>query len=307
MEFFQEGNGATWTLIADQSPGHPGNSYPIVSVEGCGLDSNGGSTIGIIGQFPEDDGDLNIGIFCGTYVGSYDPNDKLAVPGGVGPNHDIEADLEIEYTIRFQNTGTAPARTVLVLDTLDPWLDISTFRMVSLSHTANWQVLAGGVLQVEFPDINLPDSTSDEPNSHGFIRFAIYPDQSIQPGARIEGRAAIYFDFNPPIITNTVFHTISEEMYGVVAIDELLGQEVIGLEVFPNPFREKTTFRMEERLGPDAEFALRNLQGQIVHQIRPGRVREFEVRPGNLPAGVYFFRLGDGSGASATGKLMIYR
>lgn len=307
LEFFEPGNGATWTLVADQSPGHPGNSYPIISVEGCGTDTLGNISLGFVPQFPLDDNELNIAVYCGTYLGAYDPNDKLATPEGIGPLHAIEKDQEIDYTVRFQNTGSFFAFNVIVFDTLDPRLDLTTFRMTATSHPANWQILPGGILRVEYPDINLPDSTRDEPNSHGFFRFSIFPDQSLQPGDRFEGRAAIYFDFNPPIITNTVFHTISDTMYGVVSVDTPRTRETLPITVYPNPFRERTTFRLTEPLQKGAQFELRNLSGQLVYRQDVGPVREFDIAPGALPSGLYFFRLQDARGRPATGKLLLQR
>ena len=41
---------------------------------------------------------------------------------------------ELTYTIRFQNTGTAPAQDIYVLDTLDANLDWSTLKIKNMSH-----------------------------------------------------------------------------------------------------------------------------------------------------------------------------
>ena len=306
LEIRQDGRGSTWTLIADQSPGHPGSSNPLVSIEGCGTNNIGQITLGVLPQMPQDDNDPHISIHCATYVGSYDPNDKLAFPIGFGPDHSIEPDIEIEYLIRFQNTGTFPAQRVVLLDTVDTGLDLSSLRVLGASHNYNWQLHPNRELFVEFPAIMLPDSATDEPNSHGFFKFALTPVSSAMPGQRIENRAAIYFDYNPPIITNRVFHTIADDMF-VVAIEEAFGADALALEVFPNPFREVARFRVQESLGQNAHFELRNLQGQLVMQLAPGDVREFEIQPGNLPAGIYLFHLQDSQGRTASGKMIRHR
>ncbi|MBK9629215.1 MAG: hypothetical protein IPO56_16370 [Flavobacteriales bacterium] len=41
----------------------------------------------------------------------------------------------------------------------------------------------------------------NEPRSHGFVTFRIRPRTPVLPGTVIENIANIYFDFNPPVIT----------------------------------------------------------------------------------------------------------
>lgn len=303
--FFRTANGSTWTLTAPQSAGHPTSVAPLSSLEGCGLDSSGGYSKGILPQMPQDDSDGSISIFCSTYLGSYDPNDKRALPTGLGDFREIEVEEEIDYMIRFQNTGTFPAQNVVIIDTLDPNLDWTTLDLVSASHPYTWQLKPGGVLEVTFANINLPDSTNDEPNSHGFVKLSIYPDSTLQPGDMFRNRAEIYFDFNPAVITNMVFHTISSQMFGIVSIDEAVEGLAYQLEAYPNPFKEEVHFRTEELLGPGATFTMLDIRGNTVHQQRPGRVKEFTVSPPSLPAGLYFFRLQDETGRSAHGKLIL--
>ena len=49
----------------------------------------------------------------------------MAIPTGVGPEHLLAANRPIEYTIRFQNTGTDTAFRVLLTDILPPnWMSI---------------------------------------------------------------------------------------------------------------------------------------------------------------------------------------
>ena len=62
-------------------------------------------------------------VVCG-----YDPNDKYAVPEGYSEEHFILPDGAIEYRIRFQNTGNAPAEDIVIVDQLDlDVLDLNTF------------------------------------------------------------------------------------------------------------------------------------------------------------------------------------
>jgi hypothetical protein len=80
-----------------------------------------------------------------TVTNSLDPNDltasTLAAPYQVLPL----TDKKITYQIRFQNTGTDTAFTVVVVDTLSDRLDWSTFRMIGTSHPGRVLIIDTGV------------------------------------------------------------------------------------------------------------------------------------------------------------------
>ena len=54
-----------------------------------------------------------------------------------------------------------------------------------------------------FPMIKLVDSIKNEPKSHGYIVYKIKAKPNVQVGDVIKNTAAIYFDYNLPIYTNT--------------------------------------------------------------------------------------------------------
>jgi uncharacterized repeat protein (TIGR01451 family) len=140
---------------------------------------------------------------------AYDPNDKQVFPEGYSEAHYIANDTILEYLIRFQNTGNAPAIDVIVRDTLDQNLDLSTFQLVVNSHSVFTTVdPTTRELEFYFQDIMLPDSVSNEPESHGLISFKIRPEAGLPLLTELNNTAAIYFDNNPPIITNTTWSTI---------------------------------------------------------------------------------------------------
>ena len=65
-----------------------------------------------------------------------------------------------------------------------------------------------GLVEFLFENILLPDSTTNEPTSHGFITYQIQPNPDISDFTTINNFAGIFFDFNDPIITNTVTNTM---------------------------------------------------------------------------------------------------
>ncbi|MBK7483867.1 MAG: T9SS type A sorting domain-containing protein [Flavobacteriales bacterium] len=137
-----------------------------------------------------------------TITGAYDPNDKLAyTSSGSTEVWDVNADEWIDYTIRFQNTGTDTAFTVLITDSLPETLDPGSIIVGAASHNFTWELRDQGTLKFFFQNILLPDSNVNEPRSHGFASFRIKPHEPVLPGSTIENTANIYFDFNPPVIT----------------------------------------------------------------------------------------------------------
>ncbi|MCB0767294.1 MAG: hypothetical protein KDB95_08805 [Flavobacteriales bacterium] len=144
-----------------------------------------------------------------TITGAYDPNDKLATTSsGSTSIWSIDEDEWIDYTIRFQNTGTDTAFHVVITDTLPSDLDPASVIIGAASHTFSWQLRDAGTLKFLFPNILLPDSNVNEPQSRGFVSFRIKPRDPVIPGSVFANTANIYFDFNPPVITEPSVLTV---------------------------------------------------------------------------------------------------
>lgn len=169
----------------------------------------------------------NLDQVAGSAVTSLDPNEKYVNTTNLTPA-EVLTGKPLEYTVVFQNTGTAPAVNIVVKDTLDADLDLGTFEMIGTTHPYTLQV-SNGVAIWSFTGIMLPDSTTDEPASHGGIHYRITPKTSLVLGDEVSNRADIYFDYNPPVLTNTVVTTVSEASAIASA-----GQ-VTGITAYPLP------------------------------------------------------------------------
>ena len=75
----------------------------------------------------------------------------------------------------------------------------------------NYTLSDEGVLQFNFPQIFLPDSTTDYEWSNGYIMYSIRPDSTLNDFILMENTAHIYFDFNPAIVTNTTINSVVDE------------------------------------------------------------------------------------------------
>ncbi|MBK7936062.1 MAG: SprB repeat-containing protein [Lewinellaceae bacterium] len=208
-------NGATWRIEAEQTPGFPVPGLVAAAIEGCG----GLNTPGLINVYAQSDNAITYDQDCSEVVASCDPNDKTAVPLGFGDQHLIRANEVIEYKIRFQNTGTDTAFQVVIVDTLSPLLDARTLETGASSHPYHLEIYPGGILHFVFRPIALPDSNINEVASHGYVKYKIAQQPDLPDGTVIENTAAIYFDENEPVFTNTAFHTIG---YPFVHYDSLV-------------------------------------------------------------------------------------
>jgi uncharacterized repeat protein (TIGR01451 family) len=133
-----------------------------------------------------------------------DPNDKLVEPNiPEEENYTLFGDT-LRYTVRFQNTGNDTAFTVRIVDQLSPDLDPASFRLIASSHPCSASLDAHGKLVFLFENILLPDSTTNEPESHGFVKFGILPHAGLPENTVISNDANIFFDANAPILTNAV-------------------------------------------------------------------------------------------------------
>ncbi len=164
-------------------------------------------------------------------IGSYDPNDITCIEGPAVLIDDV--DKYLHYVIRFQNTGTASAINVKVNHTLDSQLDWTTLQLEAMSHNGRTTITDGSLVEFMFNNIRLPYSAANEAGSHGFIAFKIKPKTAtIDLGDTVNATAAIYFDFNPPIITNTASTTYVDAL-SVDSFDRDL------LIVYPNPAKDQ--------------------------------------------------------------------
>jgi len=139
-------------------------------------------------------------------VCAYDPNDITELTGW-RPEGFVLDGQELYYHVNFQNTGNAPAHNVRVEIPLDDLVVPESFRFAQSSHPVTWSI-ENQLLTFFFNHINLPDSASFPEESKGYVQFFIDPLSGLAPGTEINHTGYIYFDFNPPIITNTELTTI---------------------------------------------------------------------------------------------------
>jgi uncharacterized repeat protein (TIGR01451 family) len=237
-------------------------------------------------------------ITCDTIRGSYDPNEKRVEPSKGLTKTEIAAGKPLTYTIYFQNTGTYEADRVRITDKLDTALNWQTLRLLQASHeVSSFNLLPGGLLEVVFNHIALPDSNSNEPGSHGFVQFSIERNKQFSQFDVIENKASIYFDFNDPIITNTVAVWVVPEP---VAVFESTGTKggSPSLDISPNPANAYFMVHTLNQLHGQGELQVIDLTGRVCHRQKVTDCAvPIRVETAGMASGIYLVRVADAQGA----------
>jgi uncharacterized repeat protein (TIGR01451 family) len=230
-----------------------------------------------------------------TISTSFDPNDKQALTSSRSSSsiYYLGMDNWIDYTIRFQNTGTSTAFNISITDSISPLLDMTSFSLQAASHAFQATLLPGRALRFYFPYIMLPDSGTDMAGSQGFISFRLRPVGSVTPGTVLSNAADIYFDFNEAVHTNDAVLTV-EETTGLSPLENTT------LHLHPNPATDALWLDLPSGIQRIDLFAADGrlvLSGYINAANVPINVRE-------LPAGVFNVRATDGSGVVRHARFM---
>lgn len=172
----------------------------------------------------------NIDSLVQVVSAAFDPNDKRVSDELIAPGM-----RDLDYHIRFQNTGNDTAYRVVVVDTLDLRLPINKIVMKSASHAYSINA-QNNILLWEFDNIRLPDSTTDLAGSQGYIRFSAELTPGLGIGDSVLNDAQIYFDFQKPIFTNQAKTLVVRN----IGLEE---NAVSQFQVYPNPANERLMLR----------------------------------------------------------------
>ncbi|NUO00876.1 MAG: hypothetical protein HUU01_09720 [Saprospiraceae bacterium] len=149
-------------------------------------------------------------------VASHDPN-YIAVSHRRTGFRGIRG-KDLVYKVHFQNNGEGPASKVAITCDVPPGLNASRLQVLDLypqcllcpdQGATEWSCLdtsfQDGKVVFTFQNIYLPgtrqEGINDRDSTKGFVKFRLLPDKKIRK-QRLDSRAEIVFDKNPPIRTN---------------------------------------------------------------------------------------------------------
>jgi len=283
---------------------HPGQTVSINVIDSVGLEISTGDSLLLRSSVTANGFDLkpdnNLQEEYVPIVGAIDPNDMLVSPKGQGTEGYVKRRQWLTYTIRFQNVGTYYATHVRIANQLRAEHDRNSFEFISASHDHSYELSSEGKLLIHFDDIYLVDSTTNEPESHGFFKYRIRTRNGLPGGSCIENNAAITFDYEDPIITNTVVNTLQYE-----------SREVYDLQVFPNPATMESVITLEpEHIRFETPPLLHSYQvfndrGQLVRSASEQQEPVLRIQLDGLSPGVYLIQATDQTGKLFATKLLL--
>ncbi len=242
-----------------------------------------GDQICVDAQITPTSGDNNLAnnqySFCYSVVNSHDPNLKEVFPANFKPGYDGY----LTYTVHFQNTGSAPAFNIRLLDTLDTKLDLSTFEVLNYSHK-NRVELNGNIMQVFYNNIHLKDSTTNEKASHGFIQYRIKPKKAIAESDQIKNTAHIYFDFNEAVVTNTTISKANKSL-------GLENKKETTLRIYPNPAETMITLERATSSNAKLNVQMLNVNGHVVYATTLENTTNHTIDISAYTPGMYFINV----------------
>lgn len=183
-------------------------------------------------------------------------------------------------------------------------MDVSTIVPLVASHDYEWSIVDSNVLKYSFNNIMLPDSNVNLIGSNGFFKFKISQKPDRPLGSIINNSAAIYFDFNAPIITNTYSHTLGNEFVEFRVITSIDPLNPLKMSIAPNPMNDYTTIRVDNPNFEIGELLLMDVNGRLVKNLT-FQGNSLELQRGDLSPGVYWFEVWSSTQILGKGKLIV--
>lgn len=301
-------NGSTYRLIAEQSEGHPGNSYPTVAVEGC-TTTPGDYTTGYVTELQEDENDPFTAVDAQESIENF--TDYIFVrgyPKGYLHNSEnlIPANTDIEYHVYFQNVSMDTITRLVVRDTLSHFLDISTVAAGSSSHPYGFEVYGSGVLKFTFDNLQLLPGGG--PSSEGFVRFRVSQIADNPTGTHIDNTATVFMGFDEPVQTATYTHVIGgDSLLDFVVISDVETPELpegVTVAAWPNPFASAIEFEAKNLQCKSLTINVYDINGRPVRQEKAHGNKLRLLRNG-LPSGSYAYQLAADGRLVHKGKLIV--
>lgn len=215
---------------------------------------------------------------CQTAVNSFDPNDKRCLDGEKIPPEQVGQ--EIQYMIRFENTGNADAVIVRIEDVIDTSVfKMESFRIIDTSHDpVEVKITQGNLVEFIFNGIYLPP---DDEKNDGYVVFGIETKNHLDIGDQIVNKANIYFDFNFPIETEPFTTEIVDESVSTVTESKLIEPTI-----YPNPTNGSIHVYSPQTIE---SIAIHSASGKLVYSkhVQTPNSHKLQINLNHLPPGQY--------------------
>ncbi|MDB5257627.1 MAG: hypothetical protein JWM14_2322 [Chitinophagaceae bacterium] len=257
----------TWSF-ATLTPGQFGTVYAYFTLPTTAqLGDSLTLTAAVIPLTEDQTPDDNSVLYKQAITSSFDPNYKeVSAATNISLSAVAEQDPFV-YTVHFQNTGSDTAFVVTVKDTISTNFELLKIETIAASHAYTMQ-MKNGAAAWTFSNIDLPDSTTDEKRSHGFVKYKVVPKNTLHAGDEIRNTAHIFFDYNAPVGTNTTYNRIAMPAATQQPTSKLLS-------VYPNP--GKGIFNVSVNKAVSGTWEVLNASGNTVLSVTQTAATEHAV------------------------------
>ncbi len=212
----------------------------------------------------------------------------------------VEPNKMITYRIEFQNTGFDTINNIKILDTISSFLDIQTLDIVNSSHSNEWKIIDDTLLEVSFENILLPDSTTSNSESIGFVDFDIMQKKDLPINTVIENQGWIEFSSHYPKNKTNLLVLMVKKPDGTEDICD-----TFNINVFPQPFSTKAKINITDyNLSEPVLFEVYNSLGKKIHS-EIVKSAEFDFYRNHLPSGIYYLTIRGRNQLFGSKKLII--
>ncbi len=134
------------------------------------------------------------------------------------------------------------------------------------------------------------DSTANEPASHGYVSFTISQQENLPFGTMLYNSAAIYFDFEAPVITNQTWHEVGDIFIQISTDVNEVDNELKTVKIIPNPFNEYADIVVESSSRTIKKITACDALGRVV--LCEFYVdNSYRIYKNQLQSGIYFFTI----------------
>lgn len=275
-----------------------------VSFDVSGNSSNMGDTVLTRVQFVPSLSDStvadNTDSIYQVVTNAYDPNFKETAQSIELDSSFDQTGKYLNYTIHFQNMGTASTQKVIVVDSIDTQhLDCSSFEFLQASHACGVFMNAGGEVVFTFNNCVLTPYYNSEFTSRGFVSFRIRLKSNFTEGDTVKNNADIYFDTNPAVITDDAVNYIPVPISAGTDNSTPANDMVV---VFPNP----ASHILNIHADGFSVYTIYDFSGRKIEAGKISSGGNMILDVSGLANGIYFVEL-IGEGVSVKQKFIVQR
>ncbi len=247
----------------------------------------------------------NVNTYNPIVVAGYDPNYIEVSPKGLTSQGFItKNDSVLTYVVHFQNEGSYYAQNIVVTDTLDGNLNWNSLKPLYANHNFTAKLSDNGILTYTFKNINLPwKSKFDNTMSSGMFTYSIKTKNNLPLGTTFTNNANIYFDYNPPVITNNSVNTLTNTIIG---IPELRYKSEV-FTIYPNPTKDVINVELQANETSNEllqmQVKITNILGVVV-LTESTKNKNITLTTINLKNGLYFISVLKNNEVLATKKFI---